>query len=59
VPRLGWRLGGSARELLRPYVGALPLLSLAFLGWSLAAIPAALAELATALVLLILLAAGD
>jgi hypothetical protein len=39
-------------------VGAFPLLSLAFLSWSLAVIPAALAELATALVLLILLAAG-
>jgi len=61
LPRLLWRVGrltASARELATPYAGALPLLSLPFLAWSAAAGLAALAEIATALVLLVLIAAG-
>jgi hypothetical protein len=61
VPVLLWRLGrltASARELAAPYAGALPLLSLPFLGWSVVAGLAALVEMATALVLLVLIGTG-
>lgn len=61
LPVLIWRiarLAGSSRELVRPYAGALPLLSPQFLALSgLAAVAAAL-EIGVAAVLIVLLAAA-
>jgi hypothetical protein len=60
LPVVLWRIGrlaGSSRELLRPYAGALPLLSPPFLALCGLAAVAAAVEMGVAAVLLVLLAA--
>lgn len=59
LPLVLWRLGrvaGSSQELLRPYAGALPLLSPPFLGLAALAAVAAAVEIGVAAVLLVVLA---
>jgi hypothetical protein len=61
LPVLIWRLGrfaGSSRELMRPYAGALPLLSPQFLAFSGLAAAAVAVEIGVGAVLILLLAAA-